>query len=38
MLDDGLIEIAREEMKGNMTQCWYRAVEVQTYSMEEFET
>ncbi len=37
MLDDGSIEIAREEKKGNMTQYWYRAVEVQTYSVEEFE-
>jgi DNA-binding transcriptional ArsR family regulator len=37
MLDDGSIEIAREEKKGNMTQYWYRAVEVKTYSVEEFE-
>lgn len=37
MLDDGSIEIAREERKGNMTQYWYRAVEVQTYTVEEFE-
>lgn len=37
MLDDGSIEIAHEEKKGNMIQYWYRAVEVQTYSVEEFE-
>lgn len=37
MLDDGSIEIAREEKKGNMTQYWYRAVETQTYTVEEFE-
>lgn len=37
MLDDGSIEIAREEKKGNMAQYWYRAVETQTYSVEEFE-
>jgi DNA-binding transcriptional ArsR family regulator len=37
MLDDGSIEIAREEKKGNMVQYWYRAVETQTYTVEEFE-
>jgi DNA-binding transcriptional ArsR family regulator len=37
MLDTGSIEIAREEKKGNMTQYWYRAVETQTYTVEEFE-
>lgn len=37
MLEDGSIEIAREEKKGNMTQYWYRAVEVQTYTVEEFK-
>lgn len=37
MLDDGSIEIAREEQKGNMMMYWYRAVETQTYSVEEFE-
>lgn len=37
MLEDGSIEIAREEKKGNMTQYWYRAVEVQTYTAEEFK-
>jgi len=37
MLDDGSIEIAREGKRGNMTLYWYRAVEVETYSAEEFE-
>jgi predicted transcriptional regulator len=37
MLGDGSIEIAKEETKGNMTQYWYKAVEVQEYSVEEFE-
>jgi predicted transcriptional regulator len=37
MLDDGSIEIAKEERKGNMTQYWYKAVEVQYYSQEEAE-
>ncbi|HET8813890.1 MAG TPA: winged helix-turn-helix domain-containing protein [Solirubrobacterales bacterium] len=37
MLDDGSIEIAREEKKGNMMQYWYRAVETQTYTADEFE-
>ncbi len=37
MLDDGSIEIAREERRGNMTLYWYRAVEVETYTAEEFE-
>lgn len=37
MLDDGSIEIAREEKRGNMMQFWYRAVEAQTYTVEEFE-
>ncbi len=37
MLDDGSIEIAREERRGNMTLYWYRAVEVETYTVEEFE-
>jgi DNA-binding transcriptional ArsR family regulator len=37
MLEDGSIEIAREEKKGNMTQYYFRAVEVQTYTVEEFE-
>jgi DNA-binding transcriptional ArsR family regulator len=37
MLEDGSIEIAREEKKGNMTQYLFRAVEVQAYTVEEFE-
>lgn len=37
MLEDGSIEIAREEKRGNMTQYWYRAVETQCYQQEEFE-
>lgn len=37
MLEDGSIEIAREERKGNMLQYWYRAVEVQYYSPKDFE-
>jgi len=37
MLEDGSIEIARQERKGNMLQYWYRAVEVQYYSPEDFE-
>lgn len=37
MQEDGSIEIAREEKKGNMTQYCFRAVEVQTYTVEEFE-
>lgn len=37
MLEDGSIEIAREEKRGNMTQYWYRAVETQCYQQKEFE-
>jgi predicted transcriptional regulator len=37
MLEDGSIEIAKEERKGNMTQYWYKAVEIQYYSQEEAE-
>lgn len=37
MLDDGSIEIAREERKGNVVQYWYRAVEIPCYSQEEAE-
>lgn len=37
MLDDGSIEVARKEPKGNMMLYWYRAVETQTYTVEEFE-
>lgn len=37
MLEDGSIEIAREERKGNMVQYWYKAVEIPIYSTEEAE-
>jgi DNA-binding transcriptional ArsR family regulator len=37
MLDDGSIEIAREERRGNMTLYWYKAVEIESYDREEFE-
>lgn len=37
MLDDGAIEIAREERKGNVVQYWYKAVEVPYYSQEAAE-
>jgi hydroxypyruvate isomerase len=37
MLDDGSIEIAKEERRGNLVQYWYRAVEVAYYSQEEAE-
>lgn len=32
MLDDGAVEIAREERKGNVVQYWYKAVEIPYYS------
>jgi DNA-binding transcriptional ArsR family regulator len=37
MLDDGAIEIAKEERKGNIVQYWYKAVEVPCYTQEEAE-
>lgn len=37
MLEDGSIEIAREEKRGNMTLYWYKAVEVDFYDREAFE-
>jgi DNA-binding transcriptional ArsR family regulator len=37
MLDDGAIEIAKEERKGNVVQYWYKAVEVPYYSQEAAE-
>lgn len=37
MLEDGSIEVAREEMEGNITRYWYRAVETQCYQQDEFE-
>lgn len=38
MLDDGSVEVAREDRKGNIVQYWYRAVEIPYYSQEEAET
>src|ERR1044071_2532112 len=37
MLEDGSIEIAREDQEGNIVRYWYRAVETQCYEQEEFE-
>jgi DNA-binding transcriptional ArsR family regulator len=37
MLDDGSIEIAKEERKGNVVQYWYKAVEIPFYSREAAE-
>ena len=37
MLEDGSVEVAREEPEGNITRYWYRAVETQEYQQEEFE-
>jgi DNA-binding transcriptional ArsR family regulator len=37
MLDDGSIEIAKEERKSNFVVYWYRAVEIPCYSQEEAE-
>lgn len=37
MLDDGSIEIAKEERKGNVVQYWYRAVQIAYYSQAEAE-
>jgi len=37
MLDDGSIEIAREEKRGNMTLYWYKAVEIAFYDKESFK-
>jgi DNA-binding transcriptional ArsR family regulator len=38
MLEDGAVEVAKEERKGNVVQYWYRAVEVPFYSQEEAES
>ncbi|HEX5983463.1 MAG TPA: winged helix-turn-helix domain-containing protein [Solirubrobacterales bacterium] len=38
MLDDGSVEIAKEERKGNVVQYWYKAVEVPYYTQEEAES
>ena len=37
MLDDGSIEIAKEDRKGNVVQYWYKAVEIPFYSQEAAE-
>jgi DNA-binding transcriptional ArsR family regulator len=37
MLEDGSIEIAREEKKSNFVTYWYKSVEVSWYSQEEAE-
>jgi DNA-binding transcriptional ArsR family regulator len=37
MLDDGSIEIAKEERKSNFVVYWYKAVEITCYSREEAE-
>ncbi|MGD9735144.1 MAG: winged helix-turn-helix domain-containing protein [Solirubrobacterales bacterium] len=37
MLDDGSVEVAREVQKRNVTQYWYRAVEIPFHSQEEAE-
>jgi DNA-binding transcriptional ArsR family regulator len=37
LLDAGSIELARSEQKGNITQHFYRAVEIPFYSQEEAE-
>jgi predicted transcriptional regulator len=36
MLEDGTIEIAKEETRGNMTMYWYKAVEVAFYDKPAF--
>lgn len=38
MLAEGSIEIAhKEDLRNNVTQYWYKAVEVQQYSVEDFK-
>jgi DNA-binding transcriptional ArsR family regulator len=37
MLEEGSIEIAKEEFRGNMMQFWYRAVEIPVYTQEDAE-
>lgn len=37
MLDDGSIEIAKEERKSNFVVYWYKAVQITCYSQEEAE-
>lgn len=37
MLEDGSVEIAREEQRGNIVQYWYRSVAIPFYSQEAAE-
>lgn len=37
MLEDGSIEVGREERKGNVTQYWYKAREIPIYTPEDAE-
>lgn len=37
MLEDGSVEIAREEQRGNIVQYWYRGVAIPFYSQEAAE-
>lgn len=37
MLEEGSIEIAKEEFKGNMMHFWYRAVEIPVYTQKDAE-
>jgi DNA-binding transcriptional ArsR family regulator len=37
MLEDGSVEIAKEERRGNIVQYWYKAVEIPFYSQEAAE-
>lgn len=37
MLEDGSVEVAREEQRGNIVQYWYRSVAIPFYSQETAE-
>lgn len=37
MLEEGAIEVGKEEQKNNITQYWYRAVQIPVYSKEAAE-
>lgn len=37
MLEDGSVEIAKEERRGNIVQYWYKAVEIPYYSQDAAE-
>lgn len=37
MLEDGSVEVAKEERRGNVIQYWYKAVEIPYYSQEAAE-